>query len=152
MEFNETNIERLAGLMKTNNIESLKLEQEDEKLILKTTRKSKVKMVQAPSTVDAIPSISVIAKAPTVAAAPINNFAKIKSPMVGTFYTSASPDSPNYVKEGQSISVGDTLCIVEAMKLMNEIKSSVSGKVVKICSKSGSGVKSGDELFWIEEN
>jgi len=154
MKFNETNIERLAELMKTNNIESLQLEQEGEKLILKTTRKNKTKYIQSQVATEvqaAAPAKAAISK-PVAPVAPTNSYAKVTSPMVGTFYTSPSPDSPNYVKEGQIISIGDTLCIVEAMKLMNEIKSTVNGKIVKVCSKSGAGVKSGDELFWIEEN
>ena len=60
-----------------------------------------------------------------------SNLIEIKSPMVGTFYSSASPDSPAYVKVGDSVSVGSVVCIVEAMKLMNEIESEVSGKVTR---------------------
>ena len=68
---------------------------------------------------------------------------KITSPMVGTFYASPSPTAGPFVKEGDSVTEGQTLCIVEAMKLMNEVKSTVSGKVKKILVKDKDGIKKG---------
>lgn len=96
--------------------------------------------MQAPM---AAPSAAV-ATNPASAAAPepeADNFKTVKSPMVGTFYSSPSPDSDAFVKEGDSIKEGDTLCIVEAMKLMNEIESDVSGKIVEICIEDGTPVE-----------
>ncbi len=80
-----------------------------------------------------------------------DKYHKIVSPIVGTFYRAPSPDSPPFVKEGDSISKGDTLCIVEAMKVMNKINSDVSGKIVKILPKNEQPVKQGDTLFLIEQ-
>lgn len=74
----------------------------------------------------------------------------IKSPMVGTFYLKPSPTSDPYVEVGQNINAGDTVCIVEAMKLMNEIESDVSGKVVEILVNDGEPVEYGMPLFAIE--
>lgn len=74
----------------------------------------------------------------------------IKSPMVGTFYMKPSPTADPYVEIGQSVSIGDTVCIIEAMKLMNEIESDVSGKVVEIFVNDGDPVEYGMPLFAIE--
>ena len=78
-----------------------------------------------------------------------SNFVKIQSPLVGTFYRKPAPDSEPFVKEGQQVKKGDTLCIVEAMKLMNEIEAEVSGRVEKIMPSDGSVVEYGEVLFFI---
>ncbi|HPN82801.1 MAG TPA: acetyl-CoA carboxylase biotin carboxyl carrier protein [Spirochaetota bacterium] len=75
---------------------------------------------------------------------------KVVSPLNGTFYASASPDSPPFVSVGSQVSAGTVLCMVEAMKIFNELKSEVSGKVVKILAKNAEAVKEGQDLFWIE--
>ncbi len=74
----------------------------------------------------------------------------IKSPMIGTFYRSSSPDKPPYIKIGDTISKGDVLCIVEAMKLFNEIESEVNGKVVEVLLDDSSPVEYDQELFRVE--
>lgn len=79
-----------------------------------------------------------------------DNLVKIVSPMVGTFYQSPSPDSPPFVKVGDVVGMGDTLCIVEAMKLMNEIESTENGKIVKILVENGELVEYGQTLFLVE--
>lgn len=75
---------------------------------------------------------------------------KVESPMVGTFYSAPSPTSDPFIKEGDTVVEGQTLCIVEAMKLMNEVKSSVAGKVKKILVKDGQSIKKGQVLVIIE--
>jgi len=75
---------------------------------------------------------------------------KIEAPMVGTFYSSQSPEAPPFVEEGAVIEKGQVLCIIEAMKLMNEIKSEVKGKIKKILVENGHTVEFGDSLFLIE--
>ena len=75
---------------------------------------------------------------------------KIEAPMVGTFYSSPSPEAPPFVEEGAVIEKGQVLCIIEAMKLMNEIKSEVKGKIKKILVENGHTVEFGDSLFLIE--
>jgi len=82
--------------------------------------------------------------------APKTNTIEIKSPMVGTFYRSPSPETPPYVNVGDSIEVGQVLCIIEAMKLMNEIKSEVKGKIVDINVENAEPVEFGHVLFVIE--
>ena len=76
----------------------------------------------------------------------------IKSPIVGTYYASANPDAPAYIKEGDHIKIGDTVCIVEAMKLFNEIESEVSGIVSKILVKNASTVEYGQPLILVKQD
>ncbi len=87
------------------------------------------------------------APAPVVAAEPTGHI--VKSPMVGTFYRSSAPGSPAYVDVGSTIKEGDTLCIIEAMKLLNEIDADVSGVVTKILVENGQPVEFGQPLFVI---
>lgn len=86
------------------------------------------------------------------ASAAKENLIEIRSPIVGTFYRSASPDKPVYVKPGDTIEVGTVVCIVEAMKLFNEIESEVAGKVVKILVEDASPVEYDQLLFLIDSN
>jgi len=79
-----------------------------------------------------------------------DNLAPVKSPIVGTFYRRPSPNSPPYVEVGSSVKKGDVLCIVEAMKVMNEIESDIDGVVKKILPEDGSPVEYGETLFLIE--
>lgn len=87
---------------------------------------------------------------PQKAPAASKNIKEVCSPLVGTYYSSPSPQSEVYVKEGQKVSKGDILCIVEAMKLMNEIESEFSGKIVSICVENGQPVEYGEPLFLID--
>ena len=82
--------------------------------------------------------------------APASNLVDITSPMVGTFYRSASPDSEPYVAVGASVSEGDTLCIIEAMKLMNELESETGGVIREICVENAEPVEYGQVLFRVE--
>jgi acetyl-CoA carboxylase biotin carboxyl carrier protein len=94
-----------------------------------------------------------VAAAPVAAApspAPSSNLVEIKSPMIGTFYLTANPDSAPFVTEGGSISAGKTVCIIEAMKLFNEIESEVSGKIVKILVANASPVEYDQPLFLVD--
>ena len=70
--------------------------------------------------------------------------------MVGTFYAAPAPDAPAYVKVGQKVGVGDTLCIIEAMKLMNELEAEVAGTIVEICAQNAEPVEYGQVLFRID--
>jgi len=88
--------------------------------------------------------------APAAAAAPVISGQIVKSPMVGSFYRAASPTSKNFVEVGQSVKVGDTLCIVEAMKMMNQIQSDKAGVVKEILVENGEPVEFDQPLFIIE--
>ncbi|PSR12808.1 MAG: acetyl-CoA carboxylase biotin carboxyl carrier protein [Bacteroidetes bacterium] len=79
-----------------------------------------------------------------------SNYVFIKSPMVGTFYRSPSPDKPIYVKIGDTIAPGDTVCIIEAMKLFNEVDSEIAGKIVKVLVEDAQPVEYDQVLFWVD--
>jgi acetyl-CoA carboxylase biotin carboxyl carrier protein len=81
---------------------------------------------------------------------PARELLEVTSPMVGTFYTSPAPDAPPYVSSGQRVSPGDTLCIIEAMKLMNELLSEVSGTVAEVCVQNAQPVEYGQVLFRVD--
>ncbi len=84
------------------------------------------------------------------AAAPASNLVEVKSPMVGTFYQAPAPEAPPYAEVGSRVSKGQTLCILEAMKLMNELESDVAGTVREVCVDNGEPVEYGQVLFRIE--
>lgn len=86
---------------------------------------------------------------PTQQAVPVETGHIVKSPMVGTFYASASPDSPPFVEIGQIVEEGDVICIIEAMKIMNQIEADASGKITKILAQNGDPVEYGQSLFVI---
>ncbi|MCK4607027.1 MAG: acetyl-CoA carboxylase biotin carboxyl carrier protein [candidate division Zixibacteria bacterium] len=96
------------------------------------------------------PSAPTPAPAESVPAEDTNRYVEIKSPMVGTFYTAPSPEASPYVSPNEKITVGQVVCIVEAMKLMNEIESEVSGRVVKILAENAQPVEFGQVLFLID--
>ena len=94
----------------------------------------------------AVPAAASIISAP----APIADGMEITSPMVGTFYIKPAPDAPNFVEVGSSVSIGQTLCIIEAMKVMNEIKAEKSGTICALVAADGNPVQYGDVLFRIK--
>ena len=91
-----------------------------------------------------------IAVAPAIAAPDTAGLSPIESPMVGTFYRAPAPGAEPYVKEGDSIQKGTVVCIVEAMKLMNEIESEVAGRIARVAAENGKPVEFGQPLFWVE--
>lgn len=105
--------------------------------------------VSAPAPVQAAPAASPSAATPAAPAA-ASNLYEIKSPIVGTFYRSPSPESDPFVEVGSRVNVGNTLCIVEAMKLMNEIESDKSGTIEQILLQSGEPVEYNQVLFLIK--
>ena len=90
------------------------------------------------------------AAAPTAPDAPASNQRVIKSPMVGTFYRSAGPDKPSFVKIGDDVEAGATVCIIEAMKLFNEIESDIKGRIVKVLVEDATPVEYDQPLFLVE--
>ena len=99
--------------------------------------------------VAAAPAGGAPAAAPAPEAAP-SNLIEVKSPMVGTFYRSAAPDAPSYVERGARVKKGDTLCIIEAMKLMNEMESEFDGTIAEICVDNAVPIEYGQVLFRID--
>jgi acetyl-CoA carboxylase biotin carboxyl carrier protein len=111
------------------------------------------------SVVAAAPAAAPVAAAPAAPAAPVaaapapvaDNLYTVKSPMIGTFYRAAGPDKDNFVEVGSEIAPGKTLCVIEAMKLFNEIDSEISGKIVKILVDNASPVEFDQPLFVVEK-
>jgi len=114
-----------------------------ERIITVQTPSSSLPQAQAPPTAPA-------AAAPAPAAAPVQeDLHMVRSPIVGTYYESPSPGSPPFVKPGDMVEVGQIICIVEAMKLMNEIEADASGEIVKMLVANGQPIEYGQELFAI---
>ncbi len=147
-------LRELVEFLKQSGIAEFELDREDQhvKLKFESAFPAAVSTAAVPHTHVLAPpapvAVPVAAPAPAVAAAPAEEaLHQVKSPIVGTYYESASPGSAAFVKPGDTVEVGQTLCIVEAMKLMNEIESDVAGEVVKIIAKNGSPVEYGQPLF-----
>ena len=153
-------IEKLAENMNENKIESVKYEDNNFEVSLTKKKKERNVIVNnalAQSMTTAPSNIPQEVQPQETSPAPIQEAAseeisgtQITSPMVGTFYASPSPTASPFVKEGDSVTEGQTLCIVEAMKLMNEVKSTVAGKVKKILVKDKDSIKKGQTLMIIE--
>jgi acetyl-CoA carboxylase biotin carboxyl carrier protein len=149
-------IRTLIDLMKKNGLAVFKMEEGDFKITLKTPEGatgggSTTFLQQAPHAASAAP-IAASATTPTTASVEetAKNWQEIRSPMVGTFYTASSPDSPAFVEVGSSITAETVVCIVEAMKVMNEIKAEISGTIVDIVAENGKPVQYGDVLFKVK--
>ena len=106
--------------------------------------------VAAPAARPAMEAPADVERAEVLEAKPPKNLLPIKSPMVGTFYRAPAPDADNYVEENSAVSVGQTVCIVEAMKLMNEIESEVQGRIARILVENAQPVEYGQTLFLVE--
>ncbi len=146
-------IREILALMNENDLMEIEVEREGSKLKLKKSSPDFVEMV--PRQQVSMPSqerfiAPPVESAPSSSAVSSSGRLEIKSPMVGTFYRSPSPEAPPYIDIGQMVEVGQVVCIVEAMKLMNEIKSEVRGKVVEIKSTNAQPVEYGQTLYVVE--
>jgi len=150
-------IQELIKFVSRSGVNEVAIEQEDFKITIKTNQAPTVvhATVPAPIVTAAIPA----AAAPQSVAAPAasapaaedtSKYITIKSPMIGTFYRSSSPDKPLFVNVGDEISTGKVICIIEAMKLFNEIESEVSGRIVKVLVDNASPVEYDQPLFLVE--
>ena len=145
-------IKELIALVRKNDLSVFKLEQEGFKVTLKRGADVQPVITTAlPVTLPATPALpgsspEASAGAPSAPEAG-EKLREINSPMVGTFYTAASPDSPAYVSVGQEVSEDSVVCIIEAMKVMNEIKAECRGTIVEIVAENGKPVQFGQALF-----
>jgi acetyl-CoA carboxylase, biotin carboxyl carrier protein len=144
-------LQEIVKLMENSGIAELSLEEENLKLSLKRECKTPEVVTVAQPMVASLPAEAHLPTAP-VAPAPKEdkNIFVIKSPMVGTFYASPSPDSAPYVTEGTQVSAETVVCILEAMKVMNEVRADCSGKIVEILAKNGTAVEYGQPLFKVQ--
>lgn len=152
-------------MINKSTIGEVSIEQKDFRITIKQKEETITQVVSAPATV-AAPAILSQASLPAAAAAqpqpeaaapqapaasaPAANLLTIKSPMIGTFYRRAAPDKPNFVEVGDDVAPGKVVCIIEAMKLFNEIESEVKGKVVKILVDDSSPVEYDQPLFLVD--
>lgn len=164
-------IQSLIKFVAKSGVSEVELEMNDVKILIKTPPKG-VKGVETTTLVQApvmggMPGVQMQAM-PAQAAAPVapepkaavppaapaeaesSNYIEVKSPMIGTFYRSPSPDKPSFINVGDDVKVGDPVCIIEAMKLFNEIESEVSGKIVKILVDDTSPVEYDQPLFLVD--
>lgn len=150
-----TEIKKIVKLMDDHGLSQFQYEKEDFNLKLKKGVDideiqgllGSLGSAQAP-----VAPLAAPAQAPAAAesAAPEPAGEEISSPMVGTFYRKSSPESPNFVEVGDAVSEGQTLCIIEAMKVMNEIKAEKSGTIAQVCVDDGNSVQFGDALFRLQ--
>ena len=147
-------IKKLVKIVDSSGVTDLELEENG--LKIKIVKKIRSQQVITQTQIPVAPAQPVIqpaaetTKQKSEAEAIATNLHEIRSPIVGTFYRAPAPDADSYVQVGSDVSAGSVLCIVEAMKLMNEIESDVSGKVVKILVESGKPVEYNQPLFLIE--
>jgi len=145
-------LRELVEFLKASGIAEFEMERPDLKVGLKFVGAAPVYAAPVAAPVVAAPAVA--AAAPASAAAPAADPHEgahiVKSPIVGTFYDAPSPGSPAFVEIGDEVAVGKVLCIVEAMKLMNEIESDAAGKVVKVFVKPGQPVEYGQPLFAVK--
>ncbi len=148
-------IQNLIKFVAKSGATEVKLEMEDVKVTIKTgSDKTETTIVQQ-APIAQLPIIPIASSPEPVAQAPVaadedSKYIVIKSPIIGTMYRRSSPDKPLFVEVGSTINVGDTVCIIEAMKLFNEIESEVAGKVVKILVDDASPVEFDQPLFLVD--
>lgn len=159
MDFKQ--IQELIKMVNKSNIGELTIEQKDFRVTIKQKEEQVTQVIAAPAA-----AAPVYAAPPAPAAAPASgapaaatpkaaetssaNLITIKSPMIGTFYRKSAPDKPNLADVGDEVTAGKVVCIIEAMKLFNEIESEVSGKIVKVLVDDASPVEYDQPLFLVE--
>jgi acetyl-CoA carboxylase biotin carboxyl carrier protein len=153
-------LKELIEFLEEKNIAEFELERGDVKVRIKRAGEQTIvhtggepRFYAVPSAPGPAPELGsapvVPAAAPPAAPAPEEGLHSVKSPIVGTFYEAPSPGAPPFVKPGDSVEVGQVLCIVEAMKLLNEIESDVAGEIVKNLAVNGQPIEYGQDLFVI---
>ncbi len=162
MSMKTTEIRDLIDFISQTGLNEVDIETKDLKLKVKREPDQKVYKAATPMITQAAAPAPVATPAAAPVAAPpaqkaeapasTGNLIEIKSPMIGTFYRTANPDTPPFVSVGDTISKGQTLCIIEAMKLFNEIESEVSGTIVKVMVENAQPVEYDQVLFVIEPN
>lgn len=152
-------IQNLIKFVANSGVAEVKLEMDDVKITIRTTLEGNVTettyVQQMPAQAAlqqavAPQQIAPVAAAPEAPVVENSHYITIKSPIIGTFYRKPSPDKPMFVEVGKTISKGDVLCVIEAMKLFNEIESEISGKIVKILVDDMSPVEFDQPLFLVD--
>ncbi len=156
---NLTEIQDLIKFVAKQKVTEVEIEKKDFKITIKSEKEEvHIAHVAAQAPLQMTAPAAPIAAAPSASSAPVTpaaeeknaNYITIKSPMIGTFYRSANPESDSFVNVGDTIKEGDVLCIVEAMKLFNEIEAEVSGKIVKVLTDDASPIEFDQPLFLVD--
>ncbi|MDD3237223.1 MAG: acetyl-CoA carboxylase biotin carboxyl carrier protein [Candidatus Gastranaerophilales bacterium] len=155
MKFDIDYIEKLAEVLTKSDLTEITLEDTDKAIVLKReknyiTAQAAPQMIATPAAPVSTVTSQVIETKKDEPKAEAPKGKAITSPMVGTFYGSPSPDSKAFVEVGDTVAKGQVVCIIEAMKLMNEIEAEVSGKVTEICVENGQTVEFGQVLMYVE--
>ncbi|MCL6460894.1 acetyl-CoA carboxylase biotin carboxyl carrier protein [Flavobacterium micromati] len=147
-------IQNLIKFVANSGVAEVKLEMDDVKITIRTTLEGNVaettyvqQMPQQPAIQQQVAPVAAPLQVPVVEN---SHYVTIKSPIIGTFYRKPSPDKPMFVEVGKTIAKGDVLCVIEAMKLFNEIESEISGKIVKILVDDMSPVEFDQPLFLVD--
>jgi acetyl-CoA carboxylase biotin carboxyl carrier protein len=164
MTFEE--IKSLIQLINKSDLAEFRFEEGDQKIVIRTSKFNNGKQqifhtaapaaMSAPIAAPAAPAAAPVVQPdlPKAATKPGDteggNYLEVKSPIVGTFYRSAGPDKPTYAKVGDVVKKGSVVCIIEAMKLFNEIESEIAGKIVKVCVEDASPVEFDQVLFLVD--
>ncbi len=146
-------IEQIIKLMKKNDLIEVEIQHGDEKIMLKRSGPSQPIVTAVPLVGAASPAANAATPAQaqqTPTAQPASDLVEIKAPMVGTFYATPSPDSESYIEVGSHVTEQTVVCIIEAMKVMNEIKAEVEGTIEEILVTSGQAVEYGHPLFRVK--
>lgn len=147
-------IQDLIRFVSKSGVNEVSIEQQDFKITIKTNQPQTAVVTTtlpaASAETTVIPSITVTTPVVTAPVDDTSKYITVKSPMIGTFYRSASPEKPLFVNAGDDIKGGDVLCIIEAMKLFNEIEAEVSGRIVKVLVDNASPVEYDQPLFLVD--
>lgn len=148
-------IQELIKFVSRSGVNEVAIEQKDFKITIKTNQAPTVIQANVPAAAAVLPAapaaLPVSATVPaTEPAEDLSKYITIKSPMIGTFYRSSSPDKAYFANVGDEVSTGKVVCIIEAMKLFNEIESEVSGRIVKVLVENASPVEYDQPLFLVE--
>lgn len=147
-------IKELLELMAEHGVGEIEIEKDNAKIKLRKMATGGIVMQSTPQMMAPMPAVAHAPVHPAAAAAPAaeeEGVTIVRSPMVGTFYAAPAPDQPAYVNVGKAVKDGDVLCIIEAMKLMNEIKSELSGTVVEILVQNGQTVEYDQPILKIKK-
>jgi acetyl-CoA carboxylase biotin carboxyl carrier protein len=159
MDFKQ--IQELIKMINKSNIGEVSIEEKGFKLTIKQKEEPVQQIITAPLSAQPVAVMAAPTAAPAASAAasekpvkpaepPIGTAVTIKSPMIGTFYRSSSPDRPSFINVGDDVEPGKVVCIIEAMKLFNEIESEVKGRIVKVLVEDASPVEYDQPLFLVE--
>ncbi len=150
---NLKDIQHLVEIISASGLDEVIIKEGESEITLRRSS-SKAQVVAQPVAVAAVPAAPAVQAAPAApaqpAAAPASDLLEVRSPIVGTFYSAPSPDSPPFVSAGDKIKSGDVLCIIEAMKLMNEIEAEISGTIAEVLVENGQPVEYNQVLFRVK--